>query len=117
MDNSPIFRDQKNGIDMKHKRIDANQNEVVKALREVGCSVLIISDLGNSADLIVGIRGFNFIIEVKDGRKPKSQRKLTKAEQKFHNEWRGQVGIVYSPTDAIDFIFERLNDHNVPYGT
>ena len=78
---------------MKHGRIDANQPAIVKALRQVpGVSVAVTSDLGKGfPDLVVGYLGANYMFELKDPDKPPSARKLTKAEQTFHDNWRGCV--------------------------
>lgn len=44
-------------------------------------------------------------MEVKDGQKVPSARKLTPAEQKFFEEWRGGiVAIVNSVDEAIDLL-------------
>lgn len=52
-------------------------------------------------DLAVGWRGVTYLLEVKDGSKPKSKRTLTPDEQKFHNEWRGAAAVVTSLDDAL----------------
>jgi hypothetical protein len=62
------------------RRIDANQPEIVKAFRQLGCEVAITSNLGHGfPDLIVGKpkRQKVVLVEVKDGSKPPSARKLT----------------------------------------
>ena len=99
-------------------RIDENQTEIVKALRKHGISVIVISGVGNGVpDLIAGrmygvassdkdIRYPNIhiteLLEVKDGEKYKSQRKLTPKEKKVHDEWRGRpIRIVESVADAL----------------
>lgn len=84
------------------KRVDANQREIVKALRDYGCSVLIMSDLGKGKpDLLVGWGGLNLLVELKDGKKHLSAQKLTEHEEKFHNEWKGQVCIIRSIREAL----------------
>jgi hypothetical protein len=70
-------------------RVDSNQKKIVDALRRCGASVLITSQLKNCFDILVGYKGVNYIVEIKDGDKPISQRKLTKGEQKFCDEWQG----------------------------
>lgn len=101
--------------DLMPKRIDANQPEIVLALRKAGCSVLVLSELGKGApDLLVGElvykwRGLdhdryervNYLLELKDGTKPPSRRKLTADEQQFHDTWKGQVCIVSSVDEAL----------------
>jgi hypothetical protein len=45
--------------------------------------------------------GINYLLEVKDGEKPPSQRKLTADEVRFHNSWMGQIAIVNSIDDLM----------------
>lgn len=86
-------------------KIDANQREVVKALRAIGCTVAITSSLGDGfPDLVVGYRGRNYLIEVKDGNKPPSRRKLTKDEKQFSESWKGQYAVVESIDEAIGLV-------------
>ncbi len=66
-------------------RIDANHGEIVSALRKVGCFVQSMAMIGcGCPDLLVGIGGKWFVIEVKDGARPPSERKLTKDETQWH---------------------------------
>lgn len=77
---------------MRAKKVDANQPVIVKQLRALHVSVFILSMVGNGCpDLLISIRGVNYLIELKDPSKPKSDRQLTPAEQKFFDTWRGQV--------------------------
>jgi hypothetical protein len=77
---------------MRAKRIDANQNEIVNQLRKIGASVFITSMIGKGfPDIIVGCRGINFLIELKDSSKPNSAKKLTPDEQAFFDTWKGTV--------------------------
>jgi hypothetical protein len=85
------------------RRIDANQNEIVKTLRQIpGVSVAITSALGNGfPDLVVGFRGRNFLLEIKDGQKKPSQQQLTPEEAAWHLQWRGKVSVVKNIDEAI----------------
>lgn len=86
------------------KKVDANQKEIVKAFRDKGMSVLIMSSLGKGApDIAVGAKGMTFFFEIKDGRKPRSATKLTECESKFFAEWKGHVGIIYSAEEVDEF--------------
>jgi len=40
-------------------------------------------------DLLVGHRGHTFLIEVKDGAKSPSKRKLTEDQRDWHTAWQG----------------------------
>ena len=86
-------------------RIDANQNAIVQALRECGAVVRIISQGGGIPDLLVGYNGYTILMEVKDGQKSPSARKLTEDEQKFFDEWRGgMLAIVNNVEEALDLL-------------
>lgn len=88
------------------RRVDANQAEIVTALRRLGCTVMSIASVGNGCpDLVIGVQGRNVLLEVKDGRKPPSARKLTPAEREWIDAWRGQVNVVESVDDAIEAVF------------
>lgn len=83
-------------------RVDANQAEIVKALRDAGASVQPIYQLGKGVpDLLVGFRGVNFVVEVKDGSKSPSARRLTPDERKWHAAWSGHVVVVETVADAL----------------
>lgn len=57
-------------------------------------------------DLLVGFGGRNLLMEVKDGEKPPSARKLTAGEAQWHEAWRGRVHIIESPHDALRVLTE-----------
>jgi hypothetical protein len=86
-------------------RRDSNEGDIIKAMREAGAYVKVINDEG-LFDLLVshGPEGKRrtLLIEVKDGAKPPSARRLTDAEQKFHDEWPGSdLYIVNSVDEAL----------------
>lgn len=86
-------------------RIDANQTEIVDALRSVGASVAVTSMVGSGfPDIVVGYHGNNYLLEIKDGSKPPSQRKLTKDETEFFDLWRGTIFMVNDIQEALDTI-------------
>ena len=86
-------------------RIDANQNEIVQVLRDVGASVAITSMVGSGfPDIVVGHQGRNYLIEIKDGSKPPSKRKLTPDEQEFFDTWRGTVFIANDVNKALEIL-------------
>lgn len=95
-------------------RTDTNQAEIVDALRAIGCSVQPLHTIGKGCpDLLVGYRGANWLLEVKDGRKPPSKRRLTADEKLWHLEWRGQVAVVNSVEEAIALVtqYEHPGDY------
>lgn len=90
---------------MRLSRTDANQKEVVEAFRKLGCSVVVTSRLRNGVpDICVGLNGWNVWIEIKDGSKVPSKRKLTEDEQKWHEAWRGWVEVVESVDDVVALV-------------
>jgi hypothetical protein len=88
---------------MTFKRTDDNQKSVVTSLRKIAnLSVTSTHTIGKGfPDLVVGYKGNNYLIELKDGAKTKSQKKLTICETKFHDEWNGQVAICESVEDIL----------------
>lgn len=86
---------------LRHK-VDRNQAEVVAALRAVGASVEVASGVGKGfPDLVVGYRGKTFLLEVKDGQAPVSQRVLTPDQASWHQKWRGHAAVVESAQEAL----------------
>ena len=87
-------------------RIDDNQNRIVAVLRKMGCMVLSLAAVGRGVpDLLVLHHGLH-LIEIKDGSKPPSARKLTPDQKRFHALW--PVEIMESEDDALQFV-NRLN--------
>lgn len=79
-------------------RKDDNQGDIVKALEQIGCSVVVMHA---PCDLLVGWRGRTLCLEVKDGAKRPSARKLTPDQVIFRAEWRGHYAVVSSVDEAI----------------
>lgn len=86
---------------MRAARVDANQPEIVATFRKFGWSVLIISQLKNCCDIVVGKNGFNILVEIKDGSKPMSQQKLTAGEDKFLSAWLGEWMVIRSVDEVV----------------
>lgn len=94
-------------------RIDENQPGIVELLRAVGAKVEPTHAVGAGfPDLVVAYRGRVFLLEVKDGRKPPSDRRLTKDQQAWHGEWSASCGphlhVVNNGNEALDAIGARL---------
>jgi hypothetical protein len=89
-------------------RVDANHGQIVAALRRMGASVEDASRMGRGCpDLLVGFRGRTLLVEVKDGSKPPSDRRLTPDQVRWHERWRGHVAVVSSVDEAVAL----LNQH------
>ena len=83
-------------------RIDDNQTAIVKALRKAGCSVLSLAAVGGGVpDLLVGRAKQNYLMEIKDGDKSPSRRKLNNAQHIWHTIWEGEVDIVKNKIEAL----------------
>ncbi len=89
----------------RYGRKDANHNEIAAAFCSVGASVLDLSAVGTGCpDLAVGYHGTNYLVEVKDGKKPPSARKLTPDQKEFFAAWRGQKCVVQNVDEALEAI-------------
>ncbi len=81
-------------------KVDSNQAEIVKALREVGMSVLSLAPMGKGCpDLLVADDDSYFLIEVKG---PKGE--LNPIQQEWIREWRGVVHICRTVDDALHIV-------------
>lgn len=86
------------------KKVDANQAEIVAALRLAGYSVQDLHTIGHGCpDLVVGVpwwantnRFGNVLMEVKS-----ATGKLNSREALWHADWRGQVAIVHNVDEAL----------------
>ncbi len=86
-------------------KLDRNQAEIVRALRQAGASVLSLADHGEGCpDLLVGLRGMNLLLEIKDPMQPPSKRRLTEDEKTFHASWSGHIEIVESVEEALNLL-------------
>lgn len=82
-------------------KVDANQGDVKKALQRIGATVQVLPVGDGVPDLLVGWRGINFLLEVKDGNKPPSAQKLRPRQVEWHEGWKGTVHVVNSPEAAL----------------
>lgn len=83
-------------------RLDDNHNEVVKALRKMGCSVQSLASIGNGVpDILVARCGKMALAEIKDGAKVPSKRRLTEDEINWHANWKAPVWVIQSVQEAI----------------
>jgi len=72
---------------VRHKKIDANQPEIVKDLRAMGYSV----ELGHD-DILVGAHGKTYWFEIKTG--PRAE--IKESQEKLLAEFKGHYKIVWN---------------------
>ena len=81
-------------------RVDLNQSPIVKAFRQLGCSVVVTSGMGEGfPDLVVGFMRQNYLIECKSARG-----KLTPEQHEFFVKWRGQYDVIRSKEEVVEFV-------------
>jgi hypothetical protein len=86
------------------KRVDANQTQVISALKAAGFEVEVLS---KPVDLLVLANGKWCLLEVKDGNKPKSAQEKTKAQKAFFAKYpTAPLFIVDSPEVAVAVVTE-----------
>jgi len=79
-------------------RVDANQAQIVSALRAAGAYVWVI---GLPVDLLVGYNGHTFLVEIKNG----PRKTLTRLQQDFFGNWiGGGLHRIDGPDDALRMI-------------
>ncbi len=89
---------------MRAYRVDANQRDIVKGLRDAGYTVQHLHKVGEGCpDIIVGVktknRCYNFLLEIKEG-----DGKLTPQQIIWHADWQGQVAVIKNLNQALDVI-------------
>jgi Holliday junction resolvase len=91
---------------MRAAKIDANQEQVVTALRAAGATVQSLAGVGKGVpDLLVGYKGQTLLLEIKDGNKPPSKRSLNEDQLRWHGSWKGgALAVIDSPDAALRMI-------------
>jgi hypothetical protein len=86
---------------MSHKRVDGNQTDIVATFRAYGAVWIATSgDPSIGFDGLVAFRGRLEIVEIKDGSKPMSQRRLTPREAKRSDELQDK-GVAYNVIENV----------------
>jgi Holliday junction resolvase len=86
-------------------KIDANHGDVVKALRDAGCSVVSLASLGcGIPDLCIATpSGETWLFEVKN-KAGKNKGQLNKEQKAFMAAWQGKYAVVQSAQQALEVI-------------
>lgn len=83
---------------MRRCRSDLNQSTIVRQLRQMGASVEVVSTQAHGFDLVVGWRGSNYVVEVKQ---PGKKDELTDLERHRLNTWAGLYIVIDSTEDFV----------------
>ena len=76
-------------------RTDSNHAAMLAEFRRLGATVTSTAMVGHGfPDLVIGYGGCNQLVEVKDGAKVPSARKLSPDEIRWQEQWRGDCVIV-----------------------
>lgn len=90
---------------MRARRIDVNQPDIVEALRKAGATVQPLHAVGKGCpDLLVGWRGLNVLMEVKNPNVPKADRERTPDQVRWATDWHGVVHLVTSAAEAVGLL-------------
>lgn len=86
---------------MAPKRVDSNQAELMAEARRLGAEVQSIAPIGHGCpDLLGAQNGHWFMVEIKDGSKPPSKRKLNERQVEWHKRFNAPVWIWESVEDV-----------------
>lgn len=81
-------------------RTDANQGEIIQALRQVGASVQPLTRVKDGCpDILVGFHGCNYLMEIKT-----DEGRVTPDELTWFQRWNGQAEIVKNISEALRVI-------------
>lgn len=83
------------------KRRDRNQLELVRLWEQLGGTFADLSQLPGVLDGIAGIAGVDQRVEIKDGKKPPSARKLTEKEADVFQTWRGRRPVIWESGEDV----------------
>ncbi len=79
----------------------------------MGASVADMASLGEGyPDCLVGMFGVTHCVEIKDGKKPPSKRKLTLEQETWRDNWRGDYSVVTTPQEAMALIVQWEQERN-----
>ena len=81
-------------------KVDANQRQIVRGVREFGGSVQHLHMVGDGCgDILIGYKRVNYLVEIKT-----ETGTLTPAEEVFHEKWGGQIDIARNLDEVLELI-------------
>jgi len=92
--------------------VDAEHAAHTMALLEIGASVQSLAGVGlGCPDLLVGYRGVNCLIEIKNPPAAsgavggeKSGKRLNEKQERWHAMWKGHVAVSTSPEQSVKIV-------------
>jgi hypothetical protein len=94
-------------------KTDTTQAPIVAALRANGMTVKDCSAVGQGfPDLMIGFRGGWFAIETKSDPRisHRVSEPLTAAQRVFHTTWAGDIGVVSTPEEAVEWVLRQARE-------
>jgi len=89
-------------------KVDSNQEEIVKAFRQAGATVKPVHQIKGFVDILVGYCGIDQQVEIKDGAKFASKKKLSQAEQDHWDSWKGRRPVIVERLEDIPGVLSRM---------
>ncbi len=94
----------------RYGHVDKNQAALVVVFEQLGCSVLNCVRVGSGfPDLIIGYRGHDYLVEVKNPTNAYGKRGLNGNQKRWSDTWPSPVFVVRTEDDVIKlvkFLFE-----------
>jgi Holliday junction resolvase len=91
------------------KRVDSNQKEIVKAFKDLGCSVFDTSRVGQGfPDLLVGRNKKTVLVEIKSSEKAT----FTTAQELFMMNWKGSTVVRINDIEGAIRLVKLLDNAN-----
>jgi hypothetical protein len=93
-------------------KTDTTQAPIIAMLRANGMTVKDCSAVGQGfPDLVVGFRGGTYLLETKSDPciSHRVSEPLTAAQRVFHTTWAGDIGVVSTPEEAVQWVLDQAH--------
>ena len=88
---------------------DANHPAIVERFQQWGATVADTAAMGEGfPDLVIGLAGIDQQVEVKDGGKSPSERRLSSGQIKHFTTWRGRQPVKVETLLDVDELCQRM---------
>lgn len=95
---------------MRAQQRDSNEPDIIAALEAIGASVEQLPGGNGRPDLLVGYRGVNHLLEVKDPNADSDKRRLNAWQKKWHAGWKGKCHLVETVDQAFLIVGASLRE-------